>query len=664
MKLPATGGFILFGDRKIVMKSFFWLVILSGCMNAALFGEGIIHRVTQQEEVKQITEIDGQLWLATESGAYRVVAGEISPVLTGEPVYSIAAVAGQVWAGTHQGLHRVDGDETGLLFEEALGTLVVTALYPDGEDVWVGTQYGLYLARSSSLEPRIRGRVHAIEEIGGDIWVGTDRNAYRLSKNGDPRQVLPGTVTVADVVPILDASGHVREVWLVTLGKGLLYGACYRVLLDGGEEVSTPTQFFPEDSVISVADVDGEPWFATTRGVFRLNNERPERVEFEILEIDGGKRRFDLSEPINTLAKIDGVLWVGTLQRAYRSSGEFLVPIPALGESLNVKEFCFLAGGIWLRSLKGAYRYDEDVRLTADIGFWNSRYLSVKGLRYDLGGKDPYGSDSSGIRLIAEVDRARFRERLRNEDFPLEQASSMFPSWLQTFHVALRDDEGNVQIEERRAVFVPIVFLVLLLVLVGLVVVVLVNWRLRKKSKVDTLTGLWDRRRVEPEISQIVEEHRSRGECVGVILMDIDLFKNINTKYGHPGGDAVLKALGDFLKSSVRRGDDKKNARVPDIPCRWGGEEFLVLLRGLTKDQAVSRAEALRVGIEALCPEVKRGGVLEKVKVTVTVCVAVSPDHGETLPELHSAASTTLVAAKTRGERNLVHVAEKGMSDS
>jgi diguanylate cyclase (GGDEF)-like protein len=106
----------------------------------------------------------------------------------------------------------------------------------------------------------------------------------------------------------------------------------------------------------------------------------------------------------------------------------------------------------------------------------------------------------------------------------------------------------------------------------------------------DGLTGLYNNRHFREVLGHQVEVSRRYGWPLSLLFLDIDNFKNINDTWGHPDGDLVLKALGRFLQSHLR---------LADVICRYGGEEFVVLLPQTSSDQAHRLAERLREGIAA-----------------------------------------------------------------
>jgi diguanylate cyclase (GGDEF)-like protein/PAS domain S-box-containing protein len=111
---------------------------------------------------------------------------------------------------------------------------------------------------------------------------------------------------------------------------------------------------------------------------------------------------------------------------------------------------------------------------------------------------------------------------------------------------------------------------------------------MRKKAYIDTVTGIPNRRFAEESICECLDMLRHSGRSFSVLMGDIDFFKSVNDTYGHDAGDAVLTAVADTLRSGVRS---------LDIVSRWGGEEFLVILRDANKEAALCRAEELRKAI-------------------------------------------------------------------
>jgi diguanylate cyclase (GGDEF)-like protein len=167
---------------------------------------------------------------------------------------------------------------------------------------------------------------------------------------------------------------------------------------------------------------------------------------------------------------------------------------------------------------------------------------------------------------------------------------------------------------------------------------------LRLQSIHDPLTGLFNRRYLEESMTRELSRASRDRYAVGVIVLDIDHFKHFNDAYGHDAGDAVLTDIGALLRNGIRGGD---------IPCRYGGEEFIAILPGAPIEATWWRAEQLRQSIERH-RVTHRDRLLDPV--TVSLGVAIYPDHGETFEELFRAADTALYEAKSDG-RNRVKAA-------
>lgn len=167
---------------------------------------------------------------------------------------------------------------------------------------------------------------------------------------------------------------------------------------------------------------------------------------------------------------------------------------------------------------------------------------------------------------------------------------------------------------------------------------------LRQLSIRDPLTQLPNRRHMEEYLAREQARAAREGRTIGMMMIDIDYFKKVNDTHGHEAGDVVLCGLADKLRSFVR---------PYDLACRYGGEEFVVALAGNDADQSLRRAEELRRTIsETLVPHL-RG---EDLPITVSIGVAVYPEHGESIAAVLDAADGALYQAKHEG-RNRVCLA-------
>ncbi len=168
---------------------------------------------------------------------------------------------------------------------------------------------------------------------------------------------------------------------------------------------------------------------------------------------------------------------------------------------------------------------------------------------------------------------------------------------------------------------------------------------LRAQSIRDTLTHLYNRRYMEESLERELRRADRVGQPVAVIVFDLDNFKVVNDTFGHDAGDVMLQAFGEFVRVRIREGD---------IACRYGGEEFVLILPGASLRDAVVRAHKLREGSRDLIVSHK-GRVLGPL--TLSLGVAVFPGHGTTANDLLVAADQALYRAKQQG-RDRVEVAK------
>ena len=173
---------------------------------------------------------------------------------------------------------------------------------------------------------------------------------------------------------------------------------------------------------------------------------------------------------------------------------------------------------------------------------------------------------------------------------------------------------------------------------------------LKLKSIQDSLTGLANRRHMEEILQrQFHRLMRYETQC-SLIMLDVDHFKTFNDTYGHEIGDLVLQELGRYLK---------KHTRGEDLACRFGGEEFMIIMVNTTTQRALDKAEKIRAEIAETLAIPHHSGMLY---VTVSCGVATAPIHGQNLKELLKSVDNALYQAKHNG-RNRVEVAAPGAAD-
>jgi len=165
---------------------------------------------------------------------------------------------------------------------------------------------------------------------------------------------------------------------------------------------------------------------------------------------------------------------------------------------------------------------------------------------------------------------------------------------------------------------------------------------LRYQSIRDGLTGLFNRRYLDETLDREIRRAYRQNRPVSIILLDLDHFKRFNDTLGHGAGDSLLRALGDFLRGQVRQ---------EDIACRYGGEEFALVLPDAALEIARDRAEQIREGIKHLAWQQQ---IPSAESVTVSAGVAVFPLHGSSASAILQEADRALYAAKSGGRDRVV----------
>ncbi len=163
---------------------------------------------------------------------------------------------------------------------------------------------------------------------------------------------------------------------------------------------------------------------------------------------------------------------------------------------------------------------------------------------------------------------------------------------------------------------------------------------LQEQAILDPLTGLYNRRYLRETLPRDLSRAKREGSPLVLVLLDLDHFKSVNDTYGHVAGDEVLKTVSAILMQGTRESD---------MVCRYGGEEFLIALPGMSPDQALQRAQAWRLALAQTSTKV--GDAM--VNVTFSAGIAVYPMHGADIDALVARADEALYRSKDQG-RNRV----------
>jgi diguanylate cyclase (GGDEF)-like protein len=164
---------------------------------------------------------------------------------------------------------------------------------------------------------------------------------------------------------------------------------------------------------------------------------------------------------------------------------------------------------------------------------------------------------------------------------------------------------------------------------------------LQEQAVRDPLTGLFNRRYLKDTLEREVARAKRENQPIGIMIMDIDQFKNINDRYGHDAGDKMLQEIGKKLLAHIR---------AEDIVCRYGGEEFVIVMPGASMGVAFERAESIRRMVDELFVPYE----MEQMHVTISLGVAAYPVHGTDGEDALIRADRALYQAKEAGRNRVV----------
>jgi diguanylate cyclase (GGDEF)-like protein len=173
--------------------------------------------------------------------------------------------------------------------------------------------------------------------------------------------------------------------------------------------------------------------------------------------------------------------------------------------------------------------------------------------------------------------------------------------------------------------------------------------QLREQAIRDALTNVFNRRYLEETLERELARAEREGYPLCLIMMDLDHFKVVNDTYGHEAGDVVLKALAETVTRQSRHGD---------FVCRYGGEEFVLVMPNIVIETARQRAGELHQLINSL--NIVYG--VFNLTTTISMGVAAYPEHGKTKEEVLRAADRALYVAKNTGRNRVVVYVEPELS--
>jgi diguanylate cyclase (GGDEF)-like protein len=161
---------------------------------------------------------------------------------------------------------------------------------------------------------------------------------------------------------------------------------------------------------------------------------------------------------------------------------------------------------------------------------------------------------------------------------------------------------------------------------------------MKHEANVDELTGLYNRRFLEDYARKLIAMGRRKGQSLGLIMMDIDHFKDFNDAHGHEVGDRILRQFAKTITHAMRE---------TNLAARYGGEEFVVLLPDTGSEASLLVAERIRTSVERMVVPAVPGKAL--TQMTVSLGIAIYPEHGQEFEELLQASDKALYESKRTG---------------
>jgi diguanylate cyclase (GGDEF)-like protein len=619
-------------------------------------------------------DADGRLLIGTYGGAVQWARPEAR--IRGEPwrldslpwaptrtesrfAWSLEPADDGLWIGTGGGLFRWTGQRLDAI-DPRIESIRDTLRDAAGRR-WVGSSLGLFEAVEDRLVPvpiadDVSGArtpiVWCLANVGDELWAGTDDGLYRLDADrrviarhqlGLDADALPGAVVHA--IHADDAG----RLWVATSG-----GLVQARRDDAGLRFEAQPALLASRvrAVLSVqSDLDGRLWLGTQRGLVRYDLD------------NGGVRRYDQRDGLasdqftaNAAARDSTRLYFGTVAGVVAFVPSELDDRPARLEPQVA----------WLRVGDGPWQGADSVLALAHdhpplrVELTALDYVRPERLRYAYrwgkdGARTPLGDAHSAIFSDLPAGRRSLHVEVWTDGAPAAPVSQrvldvdVAPAWHETpwgrglllaavLLAAWLASSWRLRYAraQRRALEARVVERTRELA-AATDAMQEANRRLRELATRDPLTGLANRR----SLFDVAAAWREAGHAMAVLMIDLDHFKRINDEHGHEAGDAVLRAFAEVLRQHARDGD---------LGVRYGGEEFLWLAHGATRDDLPRLGARLLEATRALRIALADGRALA---VTVSIGAATMRD-GEAIDALVRRADAALYAAKGGGRDRVV----------
>jgi diguanylate cyclase (GGDEF)-like protein len=637
----------------------------------------------------------GVIWIGTDgAGLYTLENGRVRRAYTtaeGLPGDAINSLhedqEGRLWIGTDLGLARLENGKIHAFTErDGIRAKVVGALGEDSEGRLLVGQPGAVsrlengVFRDVTREFKLEASdpvTSFLRAHDGVLWISTAGSGLRRIEK-DNAEVIDASRGLPNGYVYSIHEGADGALWLPTGGNGLCR-------FKGGKwSALGHAQGMPDDVFHVLEDARGQYWISSHHGVVKVPSSelsavaegRLPAVNAVIFDTADGLRSHECVDGgPGAMKGRDGVLWFATSKGVARINPEGdwapLVPSRVILESLLVNqepapldqsslpagvrnlEFRYtapsfiapekvrfryklegydqgwtLAGprraAYYTNVRGGAYRFV--VEATLDPAHWTGQETARTFVIRDhfLETRWPYLFGALLVALLgAGIQRGRQRARFRRLNDRERELTTL---------VATRTNElrlAKEALEERARDLTA------------------ANAQLERISRVDSLTGVHNRRSFDAAIEDEWRRAVRLGTPLSLMILDLDRFKEFNDLYGHPSGDECLRRVAHLLRDSLQR--------VSDLVARYGGEEFVVILPNTWLAGAADLAERIRAGVQGLA--ITHAAEAERGVVTVSLGIAcMVPTPGSESSTLIEAADAALYRAKREG-RNRVRSA-------
>ena len=610
---------------------------------AMRYSPSIADGLTHPSAVRSMEMRDGRIWVGTNGNGIDVFdealhrVDHIGDLADGSATCLAQAPNGDVWVATLDGTLERMTDHRRFTTRDGLpgGPIRTIAFTSDGA-LWAGSAFGTARIDAASRVTAYGEKGTAVEAIAvapdGTLWVGTDRGLNHFDPATGRTQRIDGLPD--RWVPDL-AFDHKGRLWIGTHG-----GA---VVLENGRFINVAAKLnrAPSPAEELIEDASGRMWIGPR---LRVDADRWTAESFGPADGSAFANIF-----IASRARMrDGRLLFGSPQGllvvdpAAIRPWTYAPPVVAASSLLRNRTFRLEFAALDLSAPERiAYRYTLEGH---DRG-WTAADASQRSLVY---ASLPAGNYTL---RVAATNRAGVwsPHELR---FPVSIAPAFYETWAFRAAVALAlaallYGGYRIRVRQLRARSAELERVVA----VRTEELRVAYAKIEEASLTDALTGLRNRRYLEQTIgADLALAERANGGDLVFLLIDLDHFKSVNDTYGHDAGDAVLVQIGTILRGFFR---------TSDTVVRWGGEEFLVVVRFVDRAHAAELAEKLRASFESYRFTLPGGSTIQR---TCSIGVAAWPHsrsepHALSWQEVVALADKALYRVKERG-RNGYEVAQ------